>query len=312
MLELHGGYISDPYWSTSQYLHLPQNLQLLGCSSAPKPQIRRNPPRRASFTSLYTVGDLLGEGGYGAVYEGKRKEDSQKVAIKFVPKHTMDCYLKLPGTSSSLPVEVALMQMVSEPPTCEYVLKLIEWFEQPNKFILILERPDPCMDLFDYTEQLGGRMDEGLAREIMQQVVVAVLHCRDRGVLHRDIKVENLLLKTDTLKVKLIDFGCGDLLKDKVYKEFAGTAEFYPPEWVLDGSYQGRKATIWSLGVLLFNLVCGKLPFKKEDDIVAGRLYFRQGLSKSSRDLIRWCLTPNPTDRPDLEQILQHDWFSEV
>lgn len=127
-----------------------------------------------------------------------------------------------PGTSSSLPVEVALMQMVSEPPTCEYVLELIEWFEQPNKFILILERPDPCMDLFDYTEQLGGRMDEGLAREIMQQVVLAVLHCRDRGVLHRDIKVENLLLKTDTLKVKLIDFGCGDLLKDKVYKEFAG------------------------------------------------------------------------------------------
>ncbi|XP_029518538.2 serine/threonine-protein kinase pim-3-like [Oncorhynchus nerka] len=276
-----------------------------------KTKVRRNPPRRASFTSLYNVGKLLGQGGCGSVYEGTRKEDGREVAIKYIPKGVSEYYLTIPGTTHRLPLEVALMQIVSRPPVCEHVLELVDWFEQPRKFILVLERPTSCMDLYDYCETMGGKLNEAMARVIMLQVVLAVRHCRDRGVIHRDIKVENLLVQTDTLNVKLIDFGCGDLLREKLFRDFAGTTEFSPPEWVLDGKYQGRKATIWSLGVLLFGLVNGDLPFRKEAEIIRGRLRFKRGISKECRDLVRWCLKQDPLKRPVLEQILLHDWLSD-
>lgn len=118
------------------------------------------------------------------------------------------------------------MQIVSRPPACSYVLMLLEWFEEPERFILVLERPYPCMDLFDFTEELGGRVDECVARAIMLQVVLAVRHCRDRGVLHRDVKAENLLVQTDNLRIKLIDFGCGDLLRESTYRDYSGGMEY--------------------------------------------------------------------------------------
>ncbi|KAK6310512.1 hypothetical protein J4Q44_G00185670 [Coregonus suidteri] len=268
-------------------------------------------PNPSSFESLFTLGSMLGKGGCGAVYAAMRKSDGQQVAIKYVNRGMAEPYVKLPGQRSALPLEVALMQIVSRPPSCCYVLGLLDWFEEAEWFILVLERPYPCMDLFDFIEELGGRVDECLARIIMIQVVLAVRHCRDRGVLHRDVKAENLLVQTDNLQVKLIDFGCGDLLRESSYRDYSGTEEYCPPEWVLSGVYQGRHATIWSLGVLLYGLVCGRLPFNKEADIIAGRLRFKKGLTKECKELINWCLQQNPTKRPVLEQILLHDWMAE-
>uniref|UniRef100_A0A4W5MK73 non-specific serine/threonine protein kinase n=1 Tax=Hucho hucho TaxID=62062 RepID=A0A4W5MK73_9TELE len=233
-----------------------------------------------SFESLFTLGSMLGKGGCGAVYAAMRKSDGQQVKLLTVGYRIQI----LPGERSALPLEVALMQIVSRPPSCCYVLGLLDWFEEAERFILVLERPYPCMDLFDFIEELGGRVDECLARIIMIQVVLAVRHCRDRGVLHRDVKAENLLVQTDNLRVKLIDFGCGDLLRESSYRDYSGTEEYCPPEWVLSGVYQGRHATIWSLGVLLYGLVCGRLPFNKEADIIAGRLRFKKGLTKGERE----------------------------
>ncbi|KAG5271690.1 hypothetical protein AALO_G00182890 [Alosa alosa] len=166
------------------------------------------------------------------------------------------------------------------------------------------------MDLLNYCRRLPSRLSENQAKHIMRQVVLAAKHCRDRGVLHRDIKPENLLVNTDDVTIKLIDFGCGDLLKESPYDTFAGTNAFIPPEWWLQKSYQGRPATVWSLGVLLYNLLCGKLPFAGEGEVVSGHLQFSRGLSCECRNLIHWCLRKDPTKRPVLEEILQHKWFS--
>ncbi|XP_058271626.1 serine/threonine-protein kinase pim-1-like [Hemibagrus wyckioides] len=113
------------------------------------------------------------------------------------------------------------MVMVSKP-YCENVVELLEWFETSEFFILVLERPEYCMDLYKYCRLRDGKLSELESRFIMKQVVKAARHCCDRGVFHRDIKPENILIDTGSLEVKLIDFGCGDLLKDEVYTTYIG------------------------------------------------------------------------------------------
>ncbi|MGL5597142.1 MAG: protein kinase domain-containing protein [Aeromonas sp.] len=106
-------------------------------------------------------------------------------------------------------------------PSCPNILKLLDWYEQPDDYVLILERPDPCQDLSDFYDDYCG-LTEDWSRSIILQLVNALKHCERQGVLHRDVKPENILISTDTREVKLFDFGCGDFLKDSSYKHFAG------------------------------------------------------------------------------------------
>lgn len=114
------------------------------------------------------------------------------------------------------------MEMVSKPFRCENVLELLEWFEMSDCYVLILEWPSPCTDVHEFCKHHKGRLSEPVARKIMRQVVQAACHCCDCGVFHGDIKAENLLINTDTLDVKLKEFGCGDLFKDTPYTRYAG------------------------------------------------------------------------------------------
>lgn len=104
-----------------------------------------------------------------------------------------------------------------------YVIKILEWFETPKGFLLIMERPHKYITLSKFCRRLQGRMSEDLARIIMWKVVQAAVHCKRNGVLHRDIKEDNILVNPETLELKLIDFGYAYLLKDKPYKAFGGT-----------------------------------------------------------------------------------------
>ncbi|XP_017331913.1 uncharacterized protein LOC108270092 isoform X2 [Ictalurus punctatus] len=268
-------------------------------------------PEAQRFLALYTVGDMLGSGGFGTVYEGTCKKDGQQVAIKYIAKDASDFYIPIPGESCKLLLEVALMQIVSKPPHNKNVLQLLDWFDMPDCFLLVLERPVPCMDVYNLCMSQKGVLDEPLAKIIMRQVVEAARYCHNRGVFHRDIKAENLLFNTDTMEVKLIDFGCGDLWQDTPYEEYAGTPDFWPPEWILQQEYNAYPATVWSLGILLFSIVCGEMPFMTDEEVVAGTLQFKPGLSKACHHLIEWCLEQDPNKRPSLQQISEHEWFTE-
>lgn len=112
--------------------------------------------------------------------------------------------------------------MVSKPCRCENILELIEWFDMSNRYVLILDWPSPCLDVHEFCQRHKGRLSEPLAREIMRQVVQAARHCCGCGVLHGDIKAENLLINTNTMDVKLKNFSCGALLKDTPYTRYAG------------------------------------------------------------------------------------------
>ncbi|XP_062407371.1 serine/threonine-protein kinase pim-1-like [Sardina pilchardus] len=249
----------------------------------PQPALAKAVPKRkrqfssATFASNYSVGELLGSGGFGSVYAGIRKSDGQEVAIKYIHKTKAKKHIIMHG-GRRLPLEVALMTMVSQPSSCVNVLKLLDWFEEPLHYILVLERPSPCSDLLDFIRIFDGRLSEIQARQIMRQVVEALIHCRDCGVFHRDVKSENILVNLIDWTVKLIDFGCGDLYQYSPYYHFAGT--YCPPEYFLNGSYEACHATTWSLGVLLSELVCGDLPFNSKGETILDQPGFTAGLSK--------------------------------
>ncbi|KAG7313694.1 hypothetical protein KOW79_000088, partial [Hemibagrus wyckioides] len=270
-----------------------------------------NSSEGTALASRYTMGKLLGKGGFGSVYAATRNEDGKEVAIKFTKKDHFIQPMNIPGVKGKVHAEVALMKLVSESPQCSNIIELLEWFEMPDHIALVLERPSPCVDIHEFAKSQGGCLTEDQTRDIMRQVIRAVQHCCDRRVLHRDIKSQNLLINTDTLEVKLIDFGCGELLLDVPYRKFAGTPAFSPPEWVISNTYMGIPATIWGLGILLFNLVCGDYPFESESDIEDGHLEFSPYVSRDFVDLVLWCLELEPDLRPSIEDIINHEWFTE-
>ncbi|KAJ8015227.1 hypothetical protein DPEC_G00023940 [Dallia pectoralis] len=204
----------------------------------------------------------------------------QKVFGK-VPDPDSFCGQYYPGTSLELPLEVGLHLMVSRAPACDHIVELLDWFDEPDYIIIVMEHPFPCMDLIGVMRQITcGAMREDFAKGLWQQAVLACRQCIDRGVLHRDVKAENLLLQLDTLRVKLVDFGCSDLFQEELYSEYLGTLLYCPPEVFIEGTYGGDKATVWSLGVLLYAMVNANLPFRDTEEICSGDNFpFITGLS---------------------------------
>uniref|UniRef100_A0A672MYN3 Serine/threonine-protein kinase n=1 Tax=Sinocyclocheilus grahami TaxID=75366 RepID=A0A672MYN3_SINGR len=239
----------------------------------------------------YEFGPKLGEGSYGYVHAGTRCKDGLK-----------------PGHPKRLPMEIGLTLVANEGPSVPQIIKLLDWQDDPDHYVMVLERPIPSMSMFSFVK-LRRRLNEGMARNFMWQVIHAANICCKRGVFHRDIKLENLLVNPDTLEVKLINFGCGTLMKDSAYVAFNGKEMFCPPEFDVDGRYHAKPATVWSIGILLFVMVCGKNDWSNTDLSQVNNQTSLSSFLTECCQMICSCLHPDPQRRLVLEEMQLHDWF---
>merc|ERR1712130_898513 len=229
---------------------------------------------KGDIHSEYVINEMLSKGGFGRVFSARRICDGTEVAVKEVVKDAR--YKTDNKNSNSLPTEIALMQQVQH---VEGVIKILDCFDSPDCYYIVMEK-FRSKDLFDFiTDQ--GPLPEKLARSMFRGIVKTVIECRDGGVLHRDIKDENILVDLNTMKTKLIDFGSGCFYNHKtqnrkIFGEYRGTRVYSPPEWIQNGEYTGDGLTVWSLGVLLYDMLCGDIPYTTDREICSGKLVWQK------------------------------------
>jgi len=258
---------------------------------------------KVAFERAYRVGDVLGKGGFGTVYAGTRLRDGRQVAIKHVAKAKVTEWDELEG--KRVPLELRLLQSVQN---VSGVIQLIDFYERSDSFIYIMERPNKSKDLFDFITEKRV-LDEDLSRNFFRQIVETVIACHHNGVVHRDIKDENILVDLTNGTLKLIDFGSGAFVKEEDYTDFDGTRVYAPPEWIRCQRYKANPLTVWSLGILLYDMVCGDIPFEKDEQICNAEINFRKSVSQECADLVKRCLRILPNERISLEDILLHPWL---
>jgi len=259
---------------------------------------------------LYEIHSKIRSGGFGVVFKGIRKHDNLEVAIKIIRKKSIQLWSGSDEHSNRVPMEIELMYRVR---ACSGCIRILDHFEKNDCFIIIMEYSKSSMDLWDYINT-NGALNQALARLFFEQIVDTCVSMKSRGVLHRDIKDENILVDTQSFKLKVIDFGAGTRYTDEFLKDFQGTRVYSPPEWINSHRYNGDKATVWSLGILLYNMIYGDIPFEEDEDICSCK-FKRFDLSTSCsylndvNDLISKCLMIDENERIKLEDIKLHAWM---
>lgn len=196
------------------------------------------------------------------------------------------------------------------------VIRLLEVFESPKHFLMVMEFAGGG-DLLQYVKK-RKRLDEETARAIFKQVVYGLGHCHCRSVLHRDIKLDNILLDGEG-GIKLCDFGVSRIVKkNQVIKEQCGTPAYLAPEIIVDEGYEGYYADTWSLGVLLYAMLQGTVPFKANNIADLHKLILKgtfdfpvSSISQDAKDLLKKMLVLTPEKRLPLPEILNHPWVKE-
>ena len=259
----------------------------------------------------YTLGPSLGKGSYAVVKGAQSKKHKRKVAIKIISKKKApEDYL-----TKFLPREIQVLKRLRHP----HCITLLEAIETNTRIYLIMNLAENG-DLLEYIRTNGALSDEG-ARAFFIQLISATEYFHTLGIVHRDLKCENLLLDHN-FNIVVSDFGFArtsmvnpETKKRVLSQTFCGSYAYAPPEILRGIAYDAMLADIWSLGVVLFTMVSASLPFDDSHlktllDQVMRPVHFsrRKNISQEVKDLINKMLQPDVRKRYDLPEIKEHIW----
>lgn len=269
--------------------------------------------RRTKKFSDFEVLQKMGEGAYGKVLLARfKKEPQYTVVVKCVIKERIlvDTWTR-DRKLGTIPNEIKVMAALNTEaiPPHPNIIKLLDFFEDDDYYHIEMERHgNPGTDLFDLIE-LRPNMDESECRQIFRQVTDAVAYLHQHGIVHRDIKDENIVVDEQTGVTKLIDFGSSAFLNQGPFDVFVGTIDYAAPEVLGGNPYTGKPQDIWALGILLYTIMYKENPFYNVDEIMDGELRIPFIPSNSFLDLVKCILCRDVNKRPTIEDIRSHDWF---
>ena len=251
----------------------------------------------------------IGKGGFGSVWKVIHKKTQKIYCIKIIKKQGI-IEQKL---EEQMNREIEIMYLLNHP----HCLRLKNHFEDDENFYLIMPLATKGQ-LYKILRKVQ-KFDERTTAQILRETISALqyLHSFNPPIIHRDIKPENLLLNENG-RVLLADYGWSNFKKDEdVRKTFCGTPEYIAPEMLRKEAHDHR-IDIWSIGVLMFELLAGYSPFsaRNNNDLYLNikklRIHWPSDFPPIAKNLVLSILKLNPKERPSLEEILNHKWFQQT
>uniref|UniRef100_A0A4W4HU48 MAP/microtubule affinity-regulating kinase 3 n=1 Tax=Electrophorus electricus TaxID=8005 RepID=A0A4W4HU48_ELEEL len=253
----------------------------------------------------YRLLKTIGKGNFAKVKLARHILTGREVAIKIIDKTQLN-----PTSLQKLFREVRLMKGLNHP----NIVQLFEVIETEKTLYLIMEYASGG-EVFDYLVA-HGRMKEKEARAKFRQIVSAVHYCHQKSIVHRDLKAENLLLDADS-NIKIADFGfSNEFTVGSKLDTFCGSPPYAAPELFQGKKYDGPEVDVWSLGVILYTLVSGSLPFDGQnlkelrERVLRGKYRVPFYMSTDCEGILRRFLVLNPSKRCSLEQIMKDKWMN--
>ncbi|KAM4743227.1 MAP/microtubule affinity-regulating kinase 4 isoform 1-T1 [Anableps anableps] len=253
----------------------------------------------------YRLLKTIGKGNFAKVKLARHILTGREVAIKIIDKTQLN-----PTSLQKLFREVRIMKTLNHP----NIVQLFEVIETEKTLYLVMEYASGG-EVFDYLVA-HGRMKEKEARAKFRQIVSAVHYCHQKNIVHRDLKAENLLLDADS-NIKIADFGfSNEFTEGNKLDTFCGSPPYAAPELFQGKKYDGPEVDIWSLGVILYTLVSGSLPFDGQnlkelrERVLRGKYRVPFYMSTDCEGILRRFLVLNPAKRCSLEQIMKDKWIN--
>ncbi|XP_050558003.1 serine/threonine-protein kinase BRSK1 isoform X2 [Spodoptera frugiperda] len=257
------------------------------------------------YVGPFRLEKTLGKGQTGLVKLGVHCVTGKKVAIKIINREKLS-----ESVLMKVEREIAIMKLIEHP----HVLGLSDVYENKKYLYLVLEHVSGG-ELFDYLVK-KGRLTPKEARRFFRQIISALDFCHSHSICHRDLKPENLLLD-ERNNIKIADFGMASLQPaGSLLETSCGSPHYACPEVIRGEKYDGRRADVWSCGVILYALLVGALPFDDDnlrqllEKVKRGVFHVPHFVPPDCQQLLRGMIEVNPEKRMTLAEITRHPWVT--